>query len=569
MAEDFDINQFKEIFVSESKEHLGVLNTSLLELEKNPTNTSLVNEIFRVAHTLKGMAATMGFDKVTGLTHSMENVLDKFRSGKLEIKPEMIDVLFDCFDVLELLLEEVGSGADRGIDVQSLIDKLKATADAQVAAPASTSGPAPAVEVKKKEPVKEPAKTAAPADPPQAAQATQAAQAVQQAQGDTSTQTVRVRVEHLDKLMNLVGELVISKARLAQIADERGITELTSVVNEISQFTIELQEGVLKTRMVPVTYIFDRYPRMIRDLSHKLAKEIEFVMTGTEIEIDRMLLDQINEPLVHLLRNAIDHGIEMPEERKKKEKSSCGKITLSCRREKGYVRIEVSDDGKGMNAEYIKQKAIEKGLITSEDGAQMSDSELFMLICHPGFSTAQVITDISGRGVGMDVVKNLVDEFNGKLEIRSKVNQGSAFIVQLPLSLAIIQALLVRVNGDYFAVPLTNVTEITKIEQQNIKTIEKAEVMLLRDEIIPLVKLSKVFNIENRKTDYVVDPYAVIVEINEKKIGLVVDMLIGKQEIVIKTLVGVLRNARSFSGATILGDGRVVLIIDVGSLYGV
>lgn len=563
MADELDLSQFKEVFVSEAKEHLSALNAHLLDLEKNPQNTDLLNDIFRVSHTLKGMAATMGFEKVTELTHSMENVLDKLRSKKFETTPETIDLLFDCFDVLELLLEEIIEGQDKGANVKTLVERLQAVHSLNQA-------------MRRDEPAVPPAPPQAQGGAPQ--QETQAGiQSPQGAPAEVKTddvssihksQTVRVRVEHLDKLMNVVGELVIAKARLGQIAEKKHVSELTVVINEISQFTIELQEEVLKTRMVPVKTIFDRYPRMMRDLAHKLGKEIEFVMTGTDIEIDRMLLDQINEPLVHLLRNAADHGIEIPETRKLMNKPATGMVHLDARREKGYVWIEVSDDGKGMDVEELKRKAIEKGIINFEMLQQMTENEAFMLVCHPGFSLAKEVTDVSGRGVGMDVVRNLVDAFNGKLEIKSKKGSGSTFIIQLPLTLAIIQALLVEVNGEIYAISLTNVSEIIRVEQEHIKTIETQEVLLLRDDVIPLVQLYKIFNASERLDRGHQHSYAVIVEINNEKIGLIVDNMIGKQEIVIKTLSGILRYAKNFGGATILADGRVVLIIDVASLYG-
>jgi two-component system chemotaxis sensor kinase CheA len=562
MSEDMDLSQFKEVFVSETKEHLSAMNANLLELEKKPGDTDLLNEIFRVAHTLKGMAATMGFDKITELSHNMEDVLDKLRKGKQAAGTDIIEVLFDCFDTLEGLLGEIVEDKDKGIPVRPLIERLKLLSSAPEGGPAKTT-PVAAAEV-----VNEPSEPVQPAPAADEALAAENKPSARSEAGAMKSQTVRVKVEHLDKLINVVGELVIAKARLAQIAAKKNVPELAQVINEISQFTIELQGEVLKTRMVPVKTIFDRYPRMVRDISHKLNKEFEFVMTGTEIEIDRMLLDQINEPLVHLLRNACDHGIELPEERKKLGKPVAGRIQLNAKREKGYVWIEVSDDGKGMDPAEIKRKAVEKAVITADDAALITDTEALLLICSPQFSMAKQITDISGRGVGMDVVKNLVEVFNGKLEIRSKPGIGSTFIIQLPLSLAIIQALLVEVNKSTYAVSLTNVSEIIGMERGQIRTIDSKEVLLLRDEVIPMVFLSKVFGLggEMQVADYL---YAVIVDINNEKVGLVVDNLIGKQEIVIKTLVGMLRDTKYFSGATILGDGRVILILDAAAVAGV
>jgi two-component system chemotaxis sensor kinase CheA len=320
--------------------------------------------------------------------------------------------------------------------------------------------------------------------------------------------------------------------------------------------------------MVQVQTIFSRYPRMVRDLSHKLGKQIEFVIAGTEIEIDRMLLDRINEPLVHLLRNALDHGIEPVSVRKQAGKTETGTINLTARREKGFVRIEVKDDGKGLDKELIKQKAVEKGIITNEQSLTLSDNDVYMLICSPLFSTAAQVTDISGRGVGMDVVKNLVDSFNGKLEIKSEQNAGTTFVMHLPLSLAIIQSLLVKVSNEIYAVPLANIAEIVDISEEEIKTIERNMVMLLRDSLVPLVRLADVFSVpqETGTAGTVQDKVVVVVEIMDRRIGLLVNSVIAKHEIVIKNLAGVLSKAKGISGATILGDGKVVLIVDINTM---
>lgn len=568
MSDIDDLSQFREIFIAEAKEHLSHLNANLLELEKKPTEPDLLNEVFRASHTIKGMAATMGFEKITLLTHSMENVLDKLRSGKITANTETIDVLFDCFDTLEVLLGEIETGKDTGIDVQVLVNKLKL---AEISQLEETEEKKTSESNKISEAATEPSvedygvikESAIPAPASEPAAGTEQES---KAAGDAEhiSQTVRIRVEHLDKLMNLVGELVITKAQLIQVAEKERIGGLSTTINSISQYTTELQEAVLKTRMVPVKHIFDRYPRMIRDLSHKLGKEIDFIMTGAEIEVDRVLLDQINEPLVHLLRNSVDHGVELPDARKYAGKDETGTIRLAVKREKGYVWIEVSDDGKGMDPNEIRQHAVEKGIITHETGQKLSDAEAFMLICHPGFSTAETVTDISGRGVGMDVVKNLVETFNGKMEIISRKNRGSTFVLQLPLTMAIIQALLVQVGVETYAIPLSNIDEIARVEKDYLKTIDKQEVMLLRNEVVPLVRIADFFNSAENGVE--AGKYSVIVELSGKRIGLVIDNLIGKQEIVVKTLSGILRGTKHFSGATILGGGQIVLIVDVSSI---
>jgi two-component system chemotaxis sensor kinase CheA len=561
MADEFDLSQFKEIFVSEAKEHLSSMNANLLELEKNPLDKDLLNEIFRLSHTLKGMSATMGYEKLAGLTHEMENVLDVYKKGKMTAGSETVDVLFSCFDTLEQLLEEIVTGEDKQVQADAVIQQLKSVIETK---PETKSELKPKLESQ-------------PAVEPQVHLSTNPDKAVQQ---DTAgieqepevhvakikTQTVRLKVEHLDRLMNFVGELVIIKARLLQIGQLHRITEFTGALSQFDRISIDLQEEVLKTRMVPVNHIFDRYPRMVRDLAKRLNKEIDFQLFGSDIEIDRTLLEEINEPLVHLLRNAVDHGIETVEDRQKNGKSLTGLVKLSAKRERGFCLIEIADDGKGMSADDIRQKAVEKGIVTIDESKVLSDDETLMLICHPSFSMAKQITDISGRGVGMDVVKNLVESFNGKLEIRSRKGEGTTFVLHLPLTLAIIQALLVTIAGETYAVPLTNVTEIARIDVENIKTVGTKEVLYLRNEIIPLIRLAKVYTHKNKTAvNTGQDTYAVLVEIRDKKVALAVTHLVGRQEIVIKTLPGMLKHSKNFSGATILGDGQAILIIDINS----
>jgi two-component system chemotaxis sensor kinase CheA len=596
--DELDLNQFKEIFCSEAKEHLAMMNASLLQLEKNPKDRDMLNEIFRAAHTLKGMAATVGFDKITQLTHEMENVLEKLRKGKQGASDETVEVLFNCFDSLGSLVDEASSGEDRGIDVSGLLIKLKYEIDTKTAdfpdaddtvtvlqAPplnpkANEAAPAPSIEAAPPTAAGEAAPHVADARPESRAVDDKPQEIIDSALAKVKTQAVRIKIEYLDRLMNLVGELVINGARLQQVGIDNKIAELSVALAQFERISIDLQEEVLKTRMVPVRHIFDRYPRMVRDLAKRLNKDIEFQMIGSDIEIDRSLLEEINEPLVHLLRNSVDHGIESSETRKKAGKIPVGEIKLIARRERGYCIIEVNDNGKGMAAEDIRAKAVERGIVSIEEAKSLSENEVFMLICHPAFSMASEITDISGRGVGMDAVRHLVESFSGKLEIKSKKGEGSSFIMQLPLTLAIIQALLVRVGSkEVYAVPLTSVSEIARIDPEYVKTIELREFFMLRNEVIPLVRLDRSFEVERfsnvarpapqaQPTSSLGDKYAVIVEISGKKTGLVVSSLIGQRQIVIKTLTGILRHTRNFSGATILGNGRVIMILDVGSLYG-
>ncbi|MHB9156314.1 MAG: chemotaxis protein CheA, partial [Endomicrobiales bacterium] len=381
-----------------------------------------------------------------------------------------------------------------------------------------------------------------------------------------SKTSIRINISHLDTMMNLVGEMVISKSQLEQIAAIHQIDQLKETLQQLDRIAVELQEAVLKTRMVPLSQIFDRYPRMVRDLALKLDKEVDFEITGADIEIDRMLLDEINEPLVHLLRNALDHGLEPTAKRQAAGKPVQGKVVLNARRERGYISIEVSDDGKGLDPQLLRQKAVEKGIISEETAKTISDDDAYLLICDPRFSTAEKVTDISGRGVGMDVVKTAIESFNGRLVIKSAVGTGSSFGVNLPLSIAIISALLVKVKDETYAIPLNNITEVVPLQPGEVKSIEKKEVIILRDEVLPLIWLERIFSSSpSAKDTEERTRYVLRMEIGNKTAGFVVDSFLGRKEIVIKTLSGLVKRARGFSGATILGDGSVVLILDVAS----
>jgi two-component system, chemotaxis family, sensor kinase CheA len=536
-----DMSRYKDMFISEATEYLQNLNKSLLDLEKNPENLELLNEIFRLAHTMKGMAATMGYQKITTVAHQMEDVLDRLRKQELKVTPEIIETMFKSLDVLEPLLQEVSSGEDKKVDITETIVKLKMIME------------------QKKPEADQPAKEA------ETGTGEGEKKTVNNEKGNKRAQTsVRINIEHLDNLMNLVGELVINKARLFQIGANYKLGELNESLTQLERITGSLQEEVLKTRMIPVSHIFDRYPRVVRDLAKLKNKEINFEIEGSDIELDRMIVDEINDPLIHLIRNSVDHGVESPQERVKKGKSEVGYVKLSARREKGYVRIELTDDGKGMDPNEIAQKAIEKGMLAKEKLALMTEQEMLMLICEPGFSTAAEISDISGRGVGMDVVKTKVEAFNGSVTIETQKGKGSTFIIKLPLTLAIIQSLMVKVADEVYAIPLSNITEINSFAPDLIRTIEKKEVIKIREEIMPLVSLREVFDLPKRA--YGEEIYVVTVEVGEKRLGLVVDSLYSREEIVIKTLSGILKRTKGISGATILGDGRVVLIVDIAGI---
>jgi len=365
--------------------------------------------------------------------------------------------------------------------------------------------------------------------------------------------------------MNLVGELVINKGRLEQIAERLGDRELLETLSTTSRLMTELQDEIMEMRLTPVAEVFNKFPRMVRDLARKQKKEVEFVMEGADIEVDRTILDKLGDVLVHLLRNAIDHGIEPPEEREAKGKPKAGRLELIARREKSHVDIIVRDDGRGIDPEKVKRKAIEKGLITPEQAAEMSPEEAINLIFLPGFSTAEKVTDVSGRGVGMDVVQDVIKALNGSISVKSEVGKGTVFVLKLPISMAIIQALLIKVMDEIYAIPINNILETIEVQSGQLKSIAGKQVIVLRGEIIPVIQLHEVFGLPNdEKNEFP----AIIVDLGAQKVAIGVDELLHKKDIVIKSLGKVLSHLRGFAGATILGDGSVVLIIDINSLLG-
>jgi two-component system chemotaxis sensor kinase CheA len=390
-----------------------------------------------------------------------------------------------------------------------------------------------------------------------------------------AVKTVRVDVERLDHLMNLVGELVIGKTRLLQIgsdlADNYRLGEISGTLNEVTahigQITNELQEEVMRARMLPIEQVFNKFPRLVRDLARNMNKQIEFVVEGKETEIDRSVLEEIGDPLIHIIRNAIDHGVETPEERKRAGKPAQGNVYLGARHEENHIVVEVSDDGKGMDAQKLKDKAVERGFLTPEAAEKMSDRDAFDLIFYSGFSTAEKLTEVSGRGVGMDVVRNNIKKINGTVEIDSELGKGSKFIIKLPLTLVIVDALIVVVGKNLYAIPLATVKEVLQLNQVDIKKVAKMETLLLRGSVLPLLKLNELFGrggySEDEKKDGL---HVVVVGYGENKVGLVVDHLVSKMEIMIKALGDYLGDVDGVSGATILGDGRVALVVDPISL---
>ncbi len=704
-----DVSQYLEIFLDETNEHLQNLNTQILSLEQDPENMDTINEIFRAAHSLKGMAGTMGYKRMQTLTHDMENVFSEVRNGNIKVKADMIDVLFQCLDALEEYNTNIRESSDEGTNdngalIKRLNDIMSGGSDDSAASAAQEQTPqaqkaetaaggferiklnesqqsvlseairqgknvygltvkvqescilkaaraflvfkaveetseiivsdpssqdiedekfdlqfsliivseaelnevvAAAKGVSEIEDVsgsvlnlddvstgeeKEesaaraqeesaeaaPAQTAqtsagTPTPPAEAAQTPAPANAPAAKKAPVNkpvvNRTVRVDIEKLDTLMNLVSELIIAKNSLVSASAMSGNS--SQAVNEqieyLESVTTSLHESVMKVRMVPIESTVNKFPRMVRDLQKKLGKKMELYMSGEETELDRTVVDQIGDPLMHLLRNSADHGLESAEVRKERGKPEVGSIFLDAYQDGNNVVIEVRDDGNGIDTKAVKNKAIEKGVITPEQGEAMSEKEIIDLLFNAGFSTAKVVSDVSGRGVGLDVVKSMIESLSGEVEVKSKLGEGSTWTIRLPLTLAIIQALMVEIGDEKYAIALGSIQTIEDILPSDVKLVQAKEVIQLRDLVIPLVRLNEILDIPSKK-DPEENLVVVVVKKGDKLAGLVVDELIGQQEIVIKSLGKYISKCKIISGATVLGDGEVALILDANAL---
>ncbi len=687
-----EVNQYLEMFIEESKEHLQACSEHLLELEKNPDDLAIVGEIFRSAHTLKGMSATMGFEDLADLTHKMENVLDAIRNEKIHVTPEILDVVFESVDHLEEMVMDIANGGDGKRDVSATVAQLKRIELGEEAVPevaATVAGPAdmesvleydsfeqtviaqsseqgfhayeisvklredcllkaarvfmvfeilekdgeviksspsvekledeqfdqqfyvayvtkesaedmqkkimkvsevdevvvttidqkkfsereyesqqevaatasavaevestPATVPSKPEPAAQPAKTAAPAK-------------AEKNHAPVGNKTIRVNIERLDILMNLFEELVIDRGRLQSIATEVNHGELNETVERMSRVMGDLQTIILTMRMVPVETVFNRFPKMIRQLSRDLNKKINLEIIGAETELDRTVIDEIGDPLVHLIRNSVDHGIENPTSRRAKGKPEEGTVVLRAYHSGNYVFIEIEDDGAGINRDKVLAKAIAKGIVTQEQSYSMSDNQINELILASGFSTADVISDVSGRGVGLDVVKTTIESLGGNISIESTQDVGSIFSIQLPLTLSIISVMLVEIEKEIYAIPLSSIIETSIIRSSEIMNAHNQKVIDFRGKVVPLVFLEEIFEVPRTESQDEEFHSVVIVRKGEKLAGLVVDSFIGQQEIVLKSLGNYLTNIFAISGATILGNGKVALIVDCNAL---
>jgi two-component system chemotaxis sensor kinase CheA len=528
-----DVSKYKELFINESREHLQSISRNLLTLEKEPENTDALNETFRAVHTLKSMAATMGYPDMENLSHEMENVLDVLRKGG-KIEKGTVDVLLECLDGLETLVEDVASGKTVKRDLTALYKKLDYILPKKEGVEVSTV----AAEEKRER---------------------------EEAGGERVGPAIRIGIEKIQALQNLAEELSIAKMRLLQIASKHAIPELNEITATTHRLISELLDRVMEMRMFPVAYIFDRFPRTVRDLSRKTGKEVDFIVSGKEIELDRLVLDEINDAVMHLLRNAVDHGIEKPGDRKKAGKKDTGKVILSAMREGNYVVVSVADDGRGMDMEEIKKIAVERKIITGEEASRMNDGDVYELLGAPRLSTTKKITDVSGRGVGFDVVKSKIKSLGGSVRISSEKGMGTNVELRLPLTTAIIQSLLVGVEKEIYAIPLDSVREIVAVGEEDLKSVEGKEIFSYREQVLPLRRLKNIFDVPGIKDKDRIGP-VVVVERDEKFFGIMVDTLIGQQETVVKPLEGMLKGKKEFAGATILGDGSVAFILDVGGL---
>ena len=689
-----DVSQYLEIFIDESNEHLQSLSDQLMILEKEPENSDTINEIFRAAHSLKGMAGTMGYKRMQNLTHDMENVFSEVRNGNIKVTSDMCDVLFQCLDALESYVTNIQNTQDEGTDDNEPIIKAlnsfiggneeeskETPAAKETATPAAGEGTSELTfadfemnavnealkkglgvyeitvtvdencilkaaraflvfknleghgdviksepstqdiedekfeldfsivvvteesyesivgiiknvseikdaageaittpfadeddkEEKQDTPKQEEKKDESETKPSASVTAKKQAPAANNNKaGKTVSHTVRVDIEKLDVLMNLVSELIIAKNGLVSASvSEDGTTSVNQKFGEqieyLERVTTNLHESVMKVRMMPIESVFAKYPRMIRDLNKKLGKKMELYMSGEETELDRTVIDEIGDPIMHLLRNSADHGLESAEIRAERGKPEVGSIWLDAYQEGNNVVIEVRDDGNGIDVEKVKQKAVEKGNLTQEQADALTEKEAIDLLFKPSFSTSDKVTDVSGRGVGLDVVKSKIEALGGDVEVKTKYGEGSTFSIRLPLTLAIIQALMVKVGEEKYAIALGSIETIEDVPVSEIKYVHAKEVINLRGNVIPLIRLRELLDVpgEPEESDNIV---IVIVRKGDKLAGLVVDNLIGQMEIVIKSLGKYININRMISGATILGDGSVALIIDANTL---
>lgn len=566
----FDKSKFIDQFKTETRERIQTLSLGLLKLEKNPSDREILNSMMREAHSIKGGASMMGYKRIADITHKMEDGLQRALNGQLALTSACFETLFRCLDALEPLLQDKVTWEDKGI-TRDFTEDLCALADKVFSGKFNGEIPKPAEEKTAQEVAVtlSASKAETPAYPaPELAVAAE--------------DSVRVDIAKLNRLINLSGELLISKIRLEELskdllvkAEAQGeafgvfsgvVKDLTTVTERMDLLTENMQEEMLKVRMLPVSYLFNTFPRAMRDLAHQKGKEIDLVIEGQETQLDKAILDEMKVPLMHLLRNSVDHGIESSEERKKQGKPAAGKIRLSAEQEGSQVVIAVTDDGRGIDVAKVKEIAVAKGLVSKENIQSMVDEQAFQLLFTPGFSTSEEVTDISGRGVGLDVVRETVIRLKGMVEVTSDPSRGTSFILRLPLTLAITESLLVMAGSDIYAIPVDSVIETIRISLTDLKTVETKDVITVRGHILPVVKLHDIFGLPAKGILEKKFFPVLIVQSVEKRIGILADDLLGRQEIISKSMGDPLKRVKHISGATILGSGKVVMILDVPSI---
>ncbi|MGQ0538094.1 MAG: chemotaxis protein CheA [Gemmatimonadaceae bacterium] len=555
-----DPAKYAALFGSESRENLSAITQALLALERQPESREPIDALFRAMHTIKGMAGVMGYAAVTELAHEMESLLMPMRDGRRQLTAPLIELLFSGTDALEEAIDlevagkaRVGGGLAAEAVAGVLLRVREATSWEEMPAGATESAPLARASQEGTGGAKGETQAAQRADDAWAA--TRGGRARQPSQ-------VRIDIRRLDALVNLVGELVIARGRLSKLAGDLGHGELDDVVSHAARLVGELQDAVMASRLVPVWQIFDRFPRVVRDGARALGKEIDFVLEGREIEVDRSLLDQMGDPLVHLLRNAVDHGLESPDEREAAGKPRTGRLVLSAARDRAAVVIRVSDDGRGIDRTKVLRKAQALGLPEGQL-PELSDEQLLRVIARPGFSTATQVTDFSGRGVGIDAVVARVRGLGGSMEVRTALGEGTSLTLRLPATLAIVPALLTRVASETYALPLTHVQETLHLTPDVVRAVRGRDVLVLRDEFLPLVRLRERVQLPARDAE---GSQVVVIEVADRRSGVVVDQLIGQQEIVVKAFDVVRGAASCVTGATILSDGSPALILEASSL---
>jgi len=552
-------------FITESEETLDRIDPLFVELEQKGEDKEMLNQIFRSVHTIKGAAGFLGFQPMVDVAHNAESIMKKLREGEIRMSKQLMDVVLKSVDMLRLLLKHVKQKDGVTENTAPLVSDLK-TALENATAAAGT--PAAATAAQGIEPVKPAMQTselrAASSEPASAPLEPQAAE-------KEALQTLRVDVSKIDKVMDLTGEVVLVRNRLVNIVnklehqytDDHDVQSLLEAVSFLDLITSDMQLGVMKMRMQPIAKVFSKFPRLVRDISGPLGKMVNLKLSGEETEVDKSVIEQIGDPMVHIIRNAVDHGLETPQERRAKGKAEAGTISISAEQKGNQIVIEVSDDGRGVNLDRVKTKALKQGLISEEEAVRMTDEAAMNLILLPGFSTAEVATELSGRGVGMDVVKTNVSKLNGTVEITSHKDKGSTFTIRIPLTLAIIQTLMVRSGTARYAVPLAPVEETLMVSKEDISEMSGTDALVIRGKVYPLFRLTEILGTNQEKTDF---KYAVVVNIADKHFCIGVDELLGQEEVVIKSVAGMNSTSSYLLGATITGDGRVVFILDLSAL---